>query len=99
MLLLSCTNAERYTDDEAEARCATYARCDVIGVLGFDDEDHCVELRAGLEAPECEIDRQVAGDCVKGWEDMTCEDLASPPEACDAVCVATDDSGDTSAEQ
>ena len=99
LLLLSCTNAERYTDDQAEARCSTYARCDVLGVLGFDDEDQCVELRAGLEVPECELDRQAARDCVAGWEDLACDDLAAPPEVCETVCVATEDSGDSSAEE
>ncbi len=96
LLLLSCTNAERYTDDLAIARCDTYERCDVLGVLGFDDLADCVDLRAGLEVPTCSLDRTASRECVGGWEEITCESMATEqPQACFEVCLAED----TDAEQ
>jgi hypothetical protein len=87
LLLLSCTNAERYTEDLAEARCATYERCDVLGVLGFDGLDHCLEIQAGLEVPECDLETSAAKECVSGWEDISCDNMATEqPQACLDVC-------------
>ena len=87
LLLAACTNAERYTDDLARARCSTYERCDVMGVLGYDDLDHCLELRAGLEVPDCDVERAAVSDCVGGWEDIACDALATDqPQACFEVC-------------
>lgn len=96
LLLVACTNAERYTEDLAEARCATYERCDVLGVLGYDGLDHCLELRAGLEVPDCEVERQAVNECVSGWEEIACDALAAEqPQACFEVCPSEEvDSGE-----
>ena len=91
LLLLSCTNAERYTEDLAIARCETYERCDVLGVLGYDDLEGCVDLRAGLEVPECSLDRATSRECVSGWEEIDCESMATDqPQACFEACLAED---------
>ena len=94
---LGCYSPDRYSEDLGEARCATYERCDTLGVLGFDSLDHCIELNAGLGLSELSCDTfevDAARECVRGWTEIGCDEMSTPPSACEETCSSeTSDSG------
>lgn len=99
LLAIGCYAEDTYTADLNTAKCESYSRCDLLGTLGFDSVDDCIDEYAAWasEDGECvDFDRRNAKRCVAGWQEIGCETMAQDhPQACFEVCA--DETVDTAA--
>lgn len=90
-LVMGCYTHEEFLQEDAQVTCEWFERCDMMGSLGYEGLDDCVqEWGAWNEAdpPVCEgFDAGAAQDCVDSKAVYTCSDEAEQyATACDEVC-------------
>lgn len=91
-LLAACISHDEFVSEDVRITCEWYARCDMLGSLGFEDQDDCVAEATAWQAadPEsCEVyDAGAAADCLEAKAAYTCgPETEQYPVACDEVCT------------
>ena len=82
--------AEEFQADYAEAHCAVYDQCALLGVseIYTSLEDCVAQVEASVAVETCEFDRETAQECVDALNTMSCDDLYDDawPGSCAAAC-------------
>jgi hypothetical protein len=92
LLVGGCYSYEEYLIDQSDATCGWYERCDLLGTLGYDSYQECVDEAAAwneADPEECvDYDGGAAKDCVRAWLELPCGVSPSeyPPE-CGDICA------------
>ena len=91
--ITGCSSHDQYMTNRAEATCAVWERCGLLGVIGYDDFDECFDelydeaAEAEAAAGECpDYDSAAAGRCVDDLNELSCDSNFETPSACLEVC-------------
>ena len=88
-----CSNHDQYMSDRADATCAVWERCELLGVIGYENFNECfAELHD--EALEAETisggcpnyDSAAAATCVDDLNSLECDSDFETPDSCLEVC-------------
>ena len=88
-----CSSHDQYMTNRADATCAVWDRCELLGVIGYEDFDECFNelydesVESEIIAGGClDYDSAAAASCVDDLNNMSCDSNFETPSSCLEVC-------------
>lgn len=94
ILLTGCgLSEEKFAAQAAEKACSLYEECGYIEYFGGSYDACVTQMEAAtlayVQSAECEYDAGAAKDCLKEWDDVSCDGgttTGTSDSACDDIC-------------
>jgi len=91
--ITACSTHDQYMTDRAEATCAVWDRCELMEVIGYENQTECFDeiYEESIEAESVsggcdEYDSSAAANCIDELNTMGCDSNFETPDSCFDVC-------------